>query len=124
MDELIARLTATAGIDAATAKKAVGMILAFLQREAPASSLEPFMNAVPGGREAAAEAAGQNGGLMGSVMGGMGVMGLGTQLMGAGLSMDQIKSVSRTLFEFGREKAGEDAMGEVVAAVPGLSQFV
>jgi hypothetical protein len=28
------------------------------------------------------------------------------------------------VIEYTREKAGEDAVGEIVAAVPGLSQFV
>ena len=40
------------------------------------------------------------------------------------LSMDQIQSVAREVFAFGREKAGEDKMGEIVGQVPGLAQFV
>jgi hypothetical protein len=58
------------------------------------------------------------------MMGGGGVMALGTQLMGAGLSMDQMSGLGTELFAFGREKAGEDAMGAIVGAIPGLSQFV
>jgi hypothetical protein len=75
----------------------------------------------------AAANSGGGGGMMGSVMGmmgGGGVMGLGAQMMGAGLSMGQIQSISKEVFAFGREKAGEDAMGQIVGAIPGLSQFV
>jgi hypothetical protein len=63
------------------------------------------------------------GGLMG-MMGGGGIMGLGQQLMGAGLSMGQMGDLGKELFAYGREKAGEDAMGAIVGAIPGLGQFV
>jgi hypothetical protein len=73
----------------------------------------------------AGEAGGGGGGLMGMVtsMGG-GVMALGGQLMAAGVSMGQMQPLGRELFAYGREKAGEDVMGTIVGAVPGLSQFV
>jgi hypothetical protein len=51
-------------------------------------------------------------------------MGLGQQLMSAGLSMGQMGDLGKELFAFGREKAGEDAMGAIVGAIPGLGQFV
>jgi len=60
---------------------------------------------------------------MGGMMGG-GIMGLGAQLMGAGLDMGQMQTVGRELFAHGRETVGEEAMGKVVAAIPGLSQFI
>jgi len=63
--------------------------------------------------------AGLVGGLMGS-----GIMALGGQLTAAGLSMGQMQSLGRELFAYGREHAGEDVMGPIVGAVPGLSQFV
>ena len=61
-------------------------------------------------------------GLMAGAMGG--VMGAGMRMMSAGLSMGQVQSVTRAVIAYTREKAGEDAVGEIVAAVPGLSQFV
>jgi hypothetical protein len=123
MDELIGRLTA-AGIDAETAQKAVGMILAFLRREAPGEAVESMIAQTAGAEDAIASAGG--GGMMGSLGGmmGGGVMALGGQLMGAGLSMDQIQTVGREIFAYGREKAGEDKMGEIIGQVPGLAQFV
>jgi hypothetical protein len=51
-------------------------------------------------------------------------MGAGTKMMAAGLSMPQVQGVARETLAFAREKAGEDAIGEIVGAVPGLSQFV
>ncbi len=128
MEELISRVAAVAGIDAGLAQKAVGMIMGFLKKEAPADSFAALANAIPGAADAAAAgSAGGGGGLMGGLMGmmgGGGVMGLGAQMMGAGLSMGQIQSISKEVFAFGREKAGEDTMGQIVGAIPGLSQFV
>lgn len=127
MEELIGRITAAAGIDAGLATKAVGMILNFLKKEGPAAEVGQLIGALPGAEEAMAGAVGGGGmmgGLAGMMPGGGGVMGLGAQMMGAGLSMGQIQSVSKEMFAFGREKAGEDAMGAIVGAIPGLGQFV
>lgn len=126
IDELVQRVAAAAGVDAGLAEKAVGMIFAFLKKEAPAESYATLTDALPGVEGLAAASSG-GGGLMGSMMGmmgGGGVMGLGAQMMGAGLSMGQIQSISKEVFAFGREKAGEDAMGQIVGAIPGLAQFV
>jgi hypothetical protein len=59
---------------------------------------------------------------MNGMMGG--VMGTGMRLMSAGLSMGQVQSVGRTVLAYTREKAGEDTVGAIAAAIPGLSQFV
>jgi hypothetical protein len=125
MEELIARITEKTGLEASTAKKAIGLILAFLRKEGPASEVNQLIAALPGAEEAIAQAGGGGGGIMGMVgsMGG-GVMALGGQLMGAGVSMGQMQPLGRELFAYGREKAGEDVMGPIVGAVPGLSQFV
>lgn len=126
MQDLIDRLTAAAGIDAETAKKSVGIILGFLQKEAPPEAIAELTAKIPGADAAIAEAAEpQGGGIMGAVGGmlGGGIMGLGTKLMGAGLGMGQMQTVGKELFAYGREKAGEDVMGQIAAAVPGLSQF-
>ena len=127
MEELIARISAAAGIDAALATKAVGMILNFLQKEGPAVEVSQLIGALPGAEAAMAANTGGGGlmgGLAGMMPGGGGVMGLGASLMGAGLSMGQVQGVSKEMFAFGREKAGEDAMGAIVGAIPGLGQFV
>lgn len=118
MDELVGRLVAEVGIDRAVAEKAVGIILAFLLKEGPAEKVQALLASMPGAEAAAA--ANESGGGFG--MGG--IMGVGTQLMSAGLSMGEVQSVARILLAYAREKAGEDTVGEVVGAIPGLSQFV
>jgi hypothetical protein len=127
MEELIGRITAAAGIDAGLASKAVGMILNFLKKEGPAAEVGQLVSALPGAEALMAAntgGGGMMGGLASMMPGGGGVMGLGASLMGAGLSMGQVQSVSKEMFAFGREKAGEDAMGAIVGAIPGLGQFV
>ncbi|MGO4704563.1 DUF2267 domain-containing protein [Microvirga sp. 2MCAF38] len=125
MEELIARVTQKTGLDATTATKAIGMILAFLQKEGPSAEVGQLLTALPGAQEAMAQAGGGGGGLMG-MMGslGGGVMALGGQLMGAGVSMGQMQPLGHELFAFAREKAGEDVIGPIIGSVPGLSQFV
>jgi hypothetical protein len=53
-----------------------------------------------------------------------GIMGAGTKMMAAGLSMGQVQSVTRETISYAREKIGDDAVGEIVGAIPGLSQFI
>ena len=120
MDELVGRLVANIGIDPATAEKAIGIILDFLRKEGPPDKVQVLLERLPGA-EAAIEAQKDAGGGM-FAMGG--VMGVGSKLMSAGLSMGQVQSVTRELIGFAREKAGEDTVGEIVGAIPGLSQFV
>ena len=128
MDELIARLVADVGIERATAEKAVGIILEFLVKEGPADKVQPLLAKLPGAEALMQKAASENevGGMMAGAMGGAmgGVMGAGMRMMSAGLSMGQAQSVTRAVIAYTREKAGEDAVGEIVAAIPGLAQFV
>ena len=121
MDELIARLVANVGVDKAVAEKAVGIILDFLVKEGPSDKVQAVVDKLPGAQALIqAQQASDAGGMFG--MGGL--MGAGTKLMAAGLSMGQVQSVTKEVIAFSREKAGEDAVGEIVGAIPGLSQFV
>jgi hypothetical protein len=117
MQELIDRIASAAGIDAATAEKSVGMILSFLKSEAPAAEVGQLMQAIPGADAAAAKAAETHGQAAG------GIMGLAGQLTSAGLGMAEMQAVGKELFAYGREKAGEDAVGAIAGSVPGLGQF-
>ena len=70
MDELIAKLTQAAGIDAATAEKAVGIILNFLRQQAPAEAVDQATAAIPGAQQAAdRQAQAQAGGIGGAIAG-------------------------------------------------------
>jgi len=124
MDELIARLVGDVGIDRAAAEKAVGIILEFLVKEGPADKVQPLLAKLPGAEAVMQKAASESdtGSMMAGAMGG--VMGAGMHMMSAGLSMGQVQSVTRAVIAYTREKAGEDAVGEIVAAIPGLAQFV
>jgi hypothetical protein len=120
MDELIARLVANVGVDKATAEKAVGIIFDFLHKEGPPDKVQALIDSMPGAQALLQAQQAEPGGLFS--MGG--IMGAGTKLMGAGLSMGQVQGVTREVIAFGREKIGEDAIGEIVGAIPGLSQFI
>ena len=111
MEELIARVTNRTGVDAATAKTAIGHILAFLQKEGPAAEVSRLMAALPGSEAAIAES--------NAAEGGGGLMGLLGGMMGGG-----VMALGQELFAYGRETVGEDTMGPIVASIPGLSQFV
>ncbi len=117
MDELIGSLVSNVGIDRSTAETAVGIILDFLAKEGPADKMQLLRAKLPGAEALMQKAAGQSGGMGG-------VMGAGMAMMGAGLSMGQVQEVTRQFIAFAREKVGEDAVGEIVGAIPGLSQFV
>ena len=38
--------------------------------------------------------------------------------------MGQVQAVTRQFIAYAREKVGEDELGEIVGAIPGLAQFV
>jgi hypothetical protein len=127
MEEVVARVVAATGLDPETALKAIGIILAFLQKEGPPAEVGQLLAAMPGAAEAVTQSQdGGPGATAGGFMGmmGGGVMALGSKLMGAGISMGQMQPLGRELFAYGREKAGEDVVGAIVGAVPGLGQFV
>jgi hypothetical protein len=122
MDELIARLVANVGVDRVAAERAVAIILDFLSKEGPPDKVPALIDKLPG---AQALIQAQQGGDAGGGMFAMGgIMGAGTKMMAAGLSMGQVQGVTKEIIAYAREKAGEDAIGEIVGAIPGLSQFV
>jgi len=122
MDELIGRLVADTGVDRAAAEASVGIILDFLAKEGPADKVQALLAKLPGAAALQQKAASESSGGMGGVMGG--VMGAGMRMMGAGLSMGQVQGLTRQFIAYAREKVGEDALGEIVGAIPDLSQFV
>ena len=132
MNELVTRVVENVGIDPATAEKAIGMMLGFLQREAADGPVAKMIEAIPGADEMVAkfngEGSGGGGGLLGGLLNavgaGGGVMALGQQLMSQGLGMGEITSLAKETIGYAKEKAGADVVDEVVASVPGLSQFV
>jgi len=121
MDELIARLVANVGVERTAAEKAVGIIFDFLRKEGPPDKVQDLLDRIPGAQALIQAQEGADGGGM-FTMGG--IMGAGTKMMAAGLSMSQVQGVTREVIAYAREKLGEDEVGEIVGAIPGLSQFV
>ncbi|MCB5202723.1 hypothetical protein LH464_09585 [Neorhizobium sp. T786] len=130
MNELVTRVADTVGIAPDTAEKAVGMMLGFLQREADDGAVAKMIESIPGAPELVAqfngEGSGGGGGLLGGLMAsfGGGVMALGQQLMSIGLGMGEITALAKETIKVAREHAGDEVVDQVVASVPGLSQFV
>jgi len=127
MEDLIARIAAAAGVEPEIAKKSVEMILAFLRKEGPQAEVDALFAAVPGAAEAADAASGENGGgarngLLGAM--GSGIVGLAGGLTSLGLGMGEMQIIGRQVFAYVREKAGDELVGQVAAAIPGLTQFL
>jgi hypothetical protein len=127
MEDLIARVAAAAGVEPEIAKKSVETIFAFLRKEGPEAEVGALFAAVPGAAEAADAASGESGGgalngLIGATGGGL--MGLAGRLSGLGLGMGEMQTIGRQVFAYVREKAGDELVGQVAAAIPGLAQFL
>jgi hypothetical protein len=56
-------------------------------------------------------------------MGG-GLAGLAGRLASLGLGMGEMQTIGRQVFAYVREKAGDELVGQVAAAIPGLAQFL
>ena len=122
MDELVDRIAAKVGVDRTVAEKSVGIIFDFLSKEGPTEKVQALLDQLPGANAAVVAArADDAGGMFGSTGG---IMGVGSRLMSAGLGMGEIQGVTRELIAYAREKAGDEAVGSIVDAIPGLSQFI
>ena len=81
MEELIARVTQATGLDAETAERAIGIIVAFLKKEGPPDEVGRLLAAMPGSEDVVAQSG--DGGPGGIVGGFMGMMGGGVMALGA-----------------------------------------
>jgi len=114
MDELVAKVASAAGIDQATARKAVVIILQFLANAAPRDKVAALAAAVPGIAPVIADAADGPSDLMGAF----------GALTAAGLGMGEVQSVATAFGDAARDHVGAETFDGIVAGVPGLSQFV
>ena len=135
MDNVIARVATAANLSPEVARKAVALIVDFVQREASEDAVKDLFDKAPALQAIVASGSPTGGegmglglkGLMGiaaGAMGGGGLMALGGQLMGLGLSRDQIQTAGKEVFSYAREVAGDQTIGELAASIPGLSQFI
>ena len=135
MENLIARVASAADLSPEVARKAVALIGDFIQREAPEEAVKAlfekasaFPSIIASSTQTGGE--GMGGGLKGlmgvagGAMGGGGLMALGSELLALGLDMEQIQTIGKEVFAYARETAGDQVVGEISAAIPGLSQFI
>jgi len=123
MDQLIARITEKVGLDAELARKAVSIILSFINKDGPQDLVQQVMQAMPGASDLIETESG-GGGLLGGLVGSMGAMGALNQLTSAGLDMGQVSGVTREVITYAKEHADEDMVDEIVGSIPGLSQVI
>ncbi len=126
MEELISRIVEKVGLDDATARAAVRIVFSFLYAQGDREKMAAMAAAIPGAAdyvdtsdEDSSATLGGLGGLMGG--GTMEVLG---KLQGLGLGMGQIQGVTQETVDFARAKVGDAVVDEVIASIPGLSQFV
>lgn len=126
MDELVARLTTRMDLDPATARAVVGLVLKFLDREAPLETMQPLREAHPWipalladiPDEAALPAAERH-------FGGMArLMQVADRMMALGLTMPQVQAAVCETVAYARETVGDEAIDRLVRAIPGLRQVV
>jgi hypothetical protein len=122
MDNLIARVAAAADTTPGVARKAVALIGDFIQREAPEEAARDLFGKAPAFPAIIASSTQTGGDGMGGDV--KGLMALGTELMGLGLGMEQIQTIGKEVFGYAREVAGDQTVGEIAAAIPGLAQFI
>jgi hypothetical protein len=122
MKELVDNISAAAGLEPETARKAVGIVLDFIQKSVPPARSAAVIDKVPGGREAAAGAAEDEAEGGGTAM--PGLMGLADRLMAEGVGMGHMQPLGRAMFDYLRRHAGDAAIGDLAADIPGLSQFM
>jgi hypothetical protein len=126
MEEMISRIVSNVGIDDATARQAVRIILSFLYQQGDREKVTALAGKIPGASEyieaSEDDSAGTLGGL-GGLMGG-GAMEVLGKLQAIGLGMGQIQGVTKETVDFAREKAGADVVNDIVGSIPGLGQFV
>jgi hypothetical protein len=127
MDELIARVSASLGVDADLAKTAIGHVLAFLHKELPEGPVAEFIEKVPGARDLVDAVANKDEGAGSSILGGLlnnGLMGLAGRLNAAGLDMGQIQKLGHEIFAYAEGLLGKEKVQQIASSVPGLSQFL
>ena len=127
MDELIARVSASLGVDAELAKTAIGHVLAFLHKELPEGPVAEFIEKVPGARDLVDAVANKDEGAGSSILGGLlnnGLMGLAGRLNAAGLDMGQIQKLGHEIFAYAESLLGKEKVQQIAGSVPGLSQFL
>jgi predicted lipid-binding transport protein (Tim44 family) len=130
MQELIATVADKLGLDAGTAEKAVGIMLALVKSNGDRDKVAQLFDAMPGAAELAQSqadnSAGRGGGLLGKLAGGLmgGQLAAVGRLQAAGLDMEQMKVLGHEVLAHAKHSAGEDLVREVTGSIPGLDRYL
>jgi hypothetical protein len=129
MQELIARIVDSTGLDALRAEKALGILLSLVRTQGNQQKVAELFSRLPGAA-ALADRYGRDGsrggGLVGMLGGGLmgGPLAAVSKLQAAGLDMGQIKTLGVETLSYAKEKAGEDLVRQVAGSIPGLGSYV
>ena len=129
MQDLIDRIVAATGLDAARAEKALGIMLSLVKTQGNQAKMGELFAKLPGAAELAARHGGDGagrGGLLGMLGGGLmgGPLAAISKLSAAGLSMGQIKMLGTLTLDYAKDKAGADLVKDVAGSIPGLSGYL
>lgn len=134
MDEWIAHIAKSVGIEPAVARLAVGHVFGFLQKRHPDGPADELIAKIPGAEDAIRDAeAAPRRGLLGGVLKGVGglvggpkgdVLALTARLTSLGLSPDQLQRLAREIFGGAELVVGKDKLRTMTDSIPGLSQFL
>lgn len=128
MQDLINSITGKLGIDADTAKSAVGSLLSMIKKEGDSGPVGELFDKLPGAREMAEQGGGKSGGLLGGIGGALGKLGGGASglagLASSGLGADKLKGVATMLVDYAKKIAGEDLVNKVLGSVPALKSLL
>lgn len=128
MEELINRIMTRTGVDEGVAKDGLGIVLGFLKKATSEEKMQEVFDALPGAADLVAARAPSGGllGGLGNMMGGgtMGAMAALGELNKAGLGMKEIQGLVKELVSYAKQQAGDEAVDEMMATIPGLSQIV
>jgi hypothetical protein len=119
MDDLIGRVVANTGADRAVAESAVCIILQFLRTEGPTAESRALTRCQRG-LEMPVSCPTSS---LTSIFGATGAL-MGTQFIESRRSTEWIQAVIRKTMTLAWHKAGEDAVGEIVGAIPCLGRLV
>jgi hypothetical protein len=114
METIVEDIAAATGIDRVEAEKALGIIVGFIAREAPADKVAALFDKLPGARLFADTNPGS----------GDGLLGVFNDLALAGLGINEMQAVVLTFVKIAKADAGAEPVDAVIAAIPGLGQFL
>lgn len=134
MDELIQQLTAQLGIDASTAKKAVGTVLSLLQSEGGEELFSKISAAIPGAASAAEETAsptesGGPAGILGTVAGMLGGsagkgFALASALKSIGVDEQDLAKFAGIVVDFLKQRLGPETVDQLLGKLPMLKSLL